>query len=91
LRNESLLTPEERFKIADKALEDAYNEMRKEDPQLFKKKDMADYILMFTEGGEADVVASAISVAQDKKTRLAVEAKRRRSTQAKTNKELIGL
>jgi hypothetical protein len=74
MENKSLLTPEERGKIVDKALEDAYNEMRKEEPRLFKKKDMADYILMFTEGGEADVIAYAISVAQDKKTRLAVAA-----------------
>ena len=63
LTKDTLLTPKEQQRIIIKALRERYREATE------KKRVPSDYLLMFTEGGEADAIAYAIANKQELKTR----------------------
>ena len=56
------LSDSEINKVIDKTLREHYRDA------MEKKRVPSDYLLMFTEGGEANAIATAIAVAQHKKT-----------------------
>jgi hypothetical protein len=63
LEKDTLLTSKERQRIIFKVLKEYFRET------TGKKRTPSDYLCMFIEGGEADVIAYAIATTQEAKTR----------------------
>ena len=65
----AFLNDDEINTIINKALREHYRE------GCGKKRVPSDYLLMFTEGGEANAIATAISIKQNEKTTKFIKAK----------------
>ena len=64
LEKDTMLTSKELIRITDKALRVHYRE------QTGMSRVPSDYLLMFTEGGEAGSIAYAVAAMQEEKTRV---------------------
>lgn len=66
--NNRILTPEKQIEIIYQALKDHFREVNE------RKKVPSDYLLLFTEGGEADAIACAIAEKEHELTAQQVRA-----------------